>query len=225
MRLSHSSGITVRMGQIQNTHKWLQSYIVLILKDTHWINGLGVARFDVAWGGGPVQVLVGTRVRSKHKHLYNSCAMLCRLAYSSTQNIIIRRCKNNFARSWTWLNHSHNIKHLGVILWKFTLWKSYTLYVSLAYFLSAPIIFSPTPANTKHWPNVVLMLARRLRRRPNIKTTLGQCFVLAGTSVDVQVRLCYNHSHTISGSNADCHPNSRNADHPLRKFPDGPTSS
>ena len=36
------------------------------------------------------------------------------------------------------------------------------------------------PVNTRHWPNVVLMLTRRLRRRPNIKTTLGQCLVLAG---------------------------------------------
>ena len=36
------------------------------------------------------------------------------------------------------------------------------------------------PANTKHFPNIVLMLARRLRRRPNIKTTLVKCLVLAG---------------------------------------------
>ena len=32
---------------------------------------------------------------------------------------------------------------------------------------------------SKHWPNVFLMLARRLWRRPNIKTTLGQCLVFA----------------------------------------------
>ena len=38
----------------------------------------------------------------------------------------------------------------------------------------------PYPANTRHWPNVVLMLARRLRRRPTMKTTLGQRHVLAG---------------------------------------------
>ena len=36
------------------------------------------------------------------------------------------------------------------------------------------------PANTRNWPSAVLMLARRLRRRPNIKTTLRQCLVLAG---------------------------------------------
>ena len=28
--------------------------------------------------------------------------------------------------------------------------------------------------DVRRWPNVVLMLARRLRRRPSIKTTLGQ---------------------------------------------------
>ena len=39
------------------------------------------------------------------------------------------------------------------------------------------------PANTRHWPNVVLILARRLGRRPSIKTTLGQCLVLAGLSL------------------------------------------
>ena len=36
------------------------------------------------------------------------------------------------------------------------------------------------PAKTRHWDNVVLMLARRLRRLSNIKTTLSQCLVLAG---------------------------------------------
>ena len=36
------------------------------------------------------------------------------------------------------------------------------------------------PANTSSSANVVLMLARRLRRRPNIKTTLDQRLVFAG---------------------------------------------
>ena len=38
------------------------------------------------------------------------------------------------------------------------------------------------PANTGHWPSVVLMLACHLQRRHNIKTTLPrcQCLVLAG---------------------------------------------
>ena len=35
------------------------------------------------------------------------------------------------------------------------------------------------PANTRHFPNVVLMLARRLRHRPSIKTTLVKCLVFA----------------------------------------------
>ena len=36
------------------------------------------------------------------------------------------------------------------------------------------------PSNTKHFPNVVLMLARRRRRRANIKTTLRKCLVIIG---------------------------------------------
>ena len=34
-----------------------------------------------------------------------------------------------------------------------------------------------TQQNTRHSPNVVLMLGRRRRRRANIKTTLGECLV------------------------------------------------
>ena len=47
---------------------------------------------------------------------------------------------------------------------------------------AASFVFSdgPTfPANTRHWPNVVLMLGRRRRRRYNIKIALGQCLVFA----------------------------------------------
>ena len=33
------------------------------------------------------------------------------------------------------------------------------------------------PANTKHWTNAGSMLARRLRRRPNIEPTLVQCLL------------------------------------------------
>ena len=32
---------------------------------------------------------------------------------------------------------------------------------------------------TRHFPNDVLILTRRLRRRPNIKTLLGKCLVFA----------------------------------------------
>ena len=36
------------------------------------------------------------------------------------------------------------------------------------------------PAYTIHWSNAGLMLARRLRRRPNINPALDQCIVFAG---------------------------------------------
>ena len=36
------------------------------------------------------------------------------------------------------------------------------------------------PANTRCWLNAAIMLARRLRRRPNIKATSGQRFVFVG---------------------------------------------
>ena len=37
------------------------------------------------------------------------------------------------------------------------------------------LCYGRDPANTIHWPNAGLMLARRLRRRPNINPALGQC--------------------------------------------------
>ena len=36
------------------------------------------------------------------------------------------------------------------------------------------------PANTKHWSNVDLMLAQRLRRWPNINPTLDECILFTG---------------------------------------------
>ena len=36
------------------------------------------------------------------------------------------------------------------------------------------------PADTRHWPKAGSMLVLRLRRRPNIEPTLGQCLVFAG---------------------------------------------
>ena len=44
-------------------------------------------------------------------------------------------------------------------------------------------------SNTRHWPNVVLKLAHRLRRRPSIKTALDQCLVFAGSLVRRRRRL------------------------------------
>ena len=48
------------------------------------------------------------------------------------------------------------------------------------YLKSKDILQFDFARNTRRWLNVVLMLARRLRRRPNIKTTLGQRLVFAG---------------------------------------------
>ena len=44
------------------------------------------------------------------------------------------------------------------------------------------------PANMRHSPNVVSMLAHRLRRWPNIDTTLGECLVLVGMGGGLLVR-------------------------------------
>ena len=41
------------------------------------------------------------------------------------------------------------------------------------------------PANTIHWPNVLSMLAHRLRRWSIIELTLGQCLLFAGLPVIV----------------------------------------
>ena len=48
-------------------------------------------------------------------------------------------------------------------------------------FIMISSVNRPTPANTTHWNNVGLMLGHRLRRWPNIKPTLFQCVVFAGT--------------------------------------------
>ena len=48
-------------------------------------------------------------------------------------------------------------------------------------YVSASFLKQITPENTRHEANFVLMLARRFRRRPNIKATLCQRRVLAGT--------------------------------------------
>ena len=45
------------------------------------------------------------------------------------------------------------------------------------------------PANTRHSPNVVSMLAHRLRRWPNIGTALGECLVFAGNNTQKVVSL------------------------------------
>ena len=42
------------------------------------------------------------------------------------------------------------------------------------------LVLAEVPANTTRWNNAVLMLAQRLRRWPNNKTSLLQSVVLAG---------------------------------------------
>ena len=44
-------------------------------------------------------------------------------------------------------------------------------------------LYAGLPANTIHWNNVVLTLAQRLRRWPNIKTTLFRCIVFSGLTL------------------------------------------
>ena len=55
-------------------------------------------------------------------------------------------------------------------------------YMSGGYY-SVTLTVSVSHVNTRRRPNVVLMLARRLRRQPNIKATFGQCLVFAGEEV------------------------------------------
>ena len=46
-------------------------------------------------------------------------------------------------------------------------------------YLLESFVWMRIPANTRRWHNAVLMLARRQRRRANIKTKLGQRLVFA----------------------------------------------
>ena len=48
----------------------------------------------------------------------------------------------------------------------------------------------------RHWPNVVLMLCRRRRRRASIRTTLGQCLMSAGLRSQLISKL--SHWHNVS---------------------------
>ena len=54
---------------------------------------------------------------------------------------------------------------------------------------------SHIPANTGHSPNVVSMLAHRLRRWPNIETALGECPVFPGIylALTIIIYFCINH--------------------------------
>ena len=54
---------------------------------------------------------------------------------------------------------------------------------------------SANPANTIHSPNAVLRLARRLRRRPNINSALGQRIVFAWKRLVQRIQKYYNHAY------------------------------
>ena len=47
-------------------------------------------------------------------------------------------------------------------------------------FIDIEITVHSNPVYKRHWSNAVLTLVRRLRRRPNIKSALGQCIVFPG---------------------------------------------
>ena len=71
--------------------------------------------------------------------------------------------------------------------------------------LLSPMTSDRIPTNTRHFPNVVLMLARRLRCRPNIKTTLGKCLVFVGSQFNRvrcvrAVRDCFSACRHLSHS-------------------------
>ena len=50
--------------------------------------------------------------------------------------------------------------------------------------LNVSCLVGALPANTRHWTNAGLMLAHRLRRRPNINTTLVQFLVFAVSAAE-----------------------------------------
>ena len=70
-----------------------------------------------------------------------------------------------------------------ICIFCFKLWKKYG---TLSVFLRV------LPANTRHSPNVISMLAHRLRRWPNMGITLRECLVFAGLSISSSPLVCLN---------------------------------
>ena len=58
----------------------------------------------------------------------------------------------------------------------------------------------------RHWPNVVPIFIYRLRRWPNIKTTLDQVLVLAGLPVISKWKLCFTNVGVTLASVSDVSP-------------------
>ena len=85
---------------------------------------------------------------------------------------------------WRWYNTVHHCRTLikkinqmnGL---RISYWQLFNKQMrSVVYVMEHP------EQETRHRPNVVLMLAHRLRRWTNIKTTLGQRIVFAGCSLE-----------------------------------------
>ena len=66
-----------------------------------------------------------------------------------------------------------------------------TGYLNSEQILSSALHGSSVLANTTHLPNVLSMLAHRLRRWPNIGQTLGRCVVLLGSHSVCQPKYSY----------------------------------
>ena len=99
--------------------------------------------------------------RPPAKRARNSCATTCVIAYlygrkTNAQCVVV------LDRLCTLCNH-HSTDNL---LWTTTCQERPSRHLEF-------------PANTTHRTNVGLMLAHRLRRRPNINSTLVQCLVFA----------------------------------------------
>ena len=86
-------------------------------------------------------------------------------------------------------------------------WKKHLCYLRLYINFSALQGLTLYPANTTRWNNDVLMLAQRLRRWPNIKTSLFQRVVFAGIVWKIRYKLfymeCNPHNHSLQGTVRD----------------------
>ena len=83
-----------------------------------------------------------------------------------------------------WLTHSNTFKRDKLILQNFIRHLSwlYSIFYSRYFIFTMTPLVCDTPANTRRWPNVCWMLGHRRRRWTNIKPTLGQHLVFAGTN-------------------------------------------
>ena len=77
------------------------------------------------------------------------------------------------------MNHEHKFNWCGLRPASTGLWRRLVSICVTVQFELWPIM--QIPESTRHCPNVVLMLAHRLRRWTNFTPTLGQCLVFAGT--------------------------------------------